>query len=80
MKMTRVKIKHSNSGDKGVKLKLLEIMCSNQIAITGAIPIPDGFIAILLNDEKAEKVFKEYIKKRKNSLNKRISQPFSPQS
>ena len=54
--MTRVKIKHSNSGDKGVKRKLLEILGSNQTEITGEIQIPDGFIAILLNDDEVEKI------------------------
>ena len=63
--MARVKIKHKGLTSRENKLKLLEILCKNEIHVTKVIDAHDGYAVLLLNEAHAEHVF---IKKVKEEL------------
>ncbi len=60
--MTRVKIKCKGDPDRGRKIKLLEVLCTNEIHVTKIFNTPDGFALLLLNEDNADKIFSKKIK------------------
>jgi len=71
--MARVKIKSQNAKDPVRRFTLLEILSKNDIYATKIIPIPDGFIVLLSNDNEMDKIFN-------NKTNKELeSSEFFPQ-
>ncbi len=60
--MPRVKIKCRGTPSKEKKLKLLEILFSNEIHITKVFVTNDGFALLLLNEEHVDKVFYRDVK------------------
>jgi len=72
--MARVKIKYK-SPDRESKLKLLEILCKNQIHVTKIISTIDGFVVLTLNDDEADTIFAE---KTKEELDRKGFSPMQP--
>ena len=55
--MALVKIKSQNTKDPVRRFTLLEILSKNDIYATKIIPIVDGFIVLLSNDNEMDKIF-----------------------
>ena len=60
--MTRIKIKCSGSSDRGRKLKLLEILCRNDVHITRIFTAHDGFAVLAINEDHGDKIFSRVVK------------------
>lgn len=61
--MVRVKIKSQNANDSSRKIKLLEILSSNNIYVTRLINVPDGFVVLTDSDNEHDKIFNNKTKK-----------------
>lgn len=59
--MARVKFKCRGKQDREKKVKLLELLCSNEIRIVDIFETPDGFVLLFENDKQANKVFTKNI-------------------
>ena len=60
--MTRVKIKSRASSDRDRKLKLLEILCRNEVHITRVFTGHDGFTVLTLDEVHGDKIFTREVK------------------
>ncbi len=60
--MARIKIK-CRTPSRENKLKLLEILSTKQVEISGFIPIHDGFVALTLNEHHADCIFNNETKR-----------------
>lgn len=69
--MGRIKIKSRKNG-REEKLKLLEILCRNQVEISRIITSNDGFVVLTVNELSADAIFYHDIKQ------ELMSQDFSP--
>lgn len=54
--MPRVKIKCRGPVNREKKVKLLEILCSNEIHVTKIFSATDGFAVLPLNEEHADSI------------------------
>ena len=73
--MARVKIKSKDTPSKERKLKLLEILCSNEVQVTKVFTTTDEFAILLLNEDNADTIF---TKKVKSELAANDFQPLLP--
>lgn len=62
--MTRIKIKSISSSDRDRKLKLIEILYSNEVHITRVFTAHDGFTVLTLNEDYADRIFSRHVKNR----------------
>ena len=62
--MVRVKIKSRSPNDRNRKLKLLEILCTNEVHVSRVFTANDGFTILAISEEHADKIFTREIKNR----------------